>query len=115
MNENLLSMPCPHMIFDASGYFQCELKPTKKAFCLCAWFYDISDPGYSVELDFHSKGKPGYVSNFNFPDSKEIKEMEKRTMTEDNVPKLCPKGFTFKQIDAKIQPLMAKVDWKHRP
>jgi len=33
-------------------------------------------------------------------------------MTEQDVPKLCPKGYTWKQIDAKIQPLMDRVDWK---
>jgi hypothetical protein len=115
MDENVLSMPCPHMIFDASGYFRCELMPFKKTFCLCAWFYDLNNPGFTVEVSVDSKGKPTSVSDFDFPDSNEMKELRENTVTEDDVPKICPKGFTFKQIDAKIQPLMAKVDWKHRP
>ena len=105
---NQLVCPCPHMIFDKDHYHKCVLLLSKDSagttcHCLCAWFYDLSNPGYSVELDLHSKGKSGYVSDFNFPDSKEIKEMRERTMTEDDVPKLCPKGYTLKQIDAKIK------------
>ena len=106
-----LAVPCVYMIFDADGYHECELTR-----CLCAWFYDVCNPGFTVELSVNEKtGKVSSVSTFDFPDSEEYKDMVKRTMTEDDVPKLCPRGFTWKEIDAKIKPLMDRVQWGHRP
>ena len=34
---------------------------------------------------------------------------------EEDIPKQCPRGYTYEEIDAKIQLLLEKVDWGNRP
>jgi hypothetical protein len=122
MSEQVaLAVPCKLMIYDSDGYHGCSIF-TIQLFCkhpemrkeyfnpvLCAWFYDISNPGFTIEVSIKPKThKISSISTFDFPDSTEYKEMIERTMTEADVPKLCPLGYTFKQINAKIQPLHEK-------
>jgi hypothetical protein len=113
--------PCPYMIFDANGYHKCELMPVvdsegNNTHCVCAWFYDVCNPPITIEFSIDQKtGKVGSVSTFDLPDSEEYKDMVKRTMTEADVPKLCPRGFTYRQIDAKIAILNGRVQWGNRP
>jgi hypothetical protein len=107
--KKIIAIPCQYMIFVSDGYIQCELKPCEKTFCLCAWFYDVCNPGFTIEISVDPSGKRNSVSTFDFPDSPEMKDIRERTVTEADVPKLCPKGFTFKQIDAKIQPLLKRA------
>ena len=111
-----LTAPCPYMIFDPNGYHTCELKPCDGSYCVCAWFYDLSNPGFTIEISRNPKtDKIGSVSTFDLPDSEEYKDMVRNTLTEDDVPKLCPRGLSFKQIDAKIKILHERVNWGNRP
>jgi len=99
-----LHAPCPYMIFDPNGYHTCELMPTKAGFCCCAWFYDLGNPTWHVELSINPKTKKvGAISTFDFPNSEEYKDFRERTTTEDDVSKICPCGYTFHQIDRKIE------------
>lgn len=112
MNEQeSVSMPCPYIIFDPIGYHTCSLLPADKGrFCLCAWFYDLGNPCITIEVSIDPITKKfGAVSTFDLPQSEEYKDMVKQTKTEEDVPKLCPRGFTFKQIDAKIQVLNKRL------
>ena len=103
-----ITIPCSHMILDSDGYILCELMPSEKTFCVCELYFDICNPTIMTEASFDSKGKISLISPFNFPDSKEMKEIRERTKSEADVPKLCPKGFTYEQIEAKAEPLIQK-------
>lgn len=111
-----LTMPCANMIFDPEGYHKCNFLRSGDDFCICAWFYDVCNPGFTVEISVDSQtGKTSTVSTFGFPDGEEYKDMVENTKTEEDVPKLCPRGFSYEQIDAKIKILNDRVQWDNRP
>jgi len=111
-----LVVPCPFMVFKANGYHECVIlreQENSKVGPLCAWFFDLFNPSWTISISRNPKtGEMASISTFDLPESEEYKDFVKRTMTEEDVPKLCPKGYTFEQIDTKIQPLMDKVDWE---
>lgn len=106
-----LAVPCPYMVFKTDGYHECAIlreQKNSKVGPLCAWFFDLFNPTRYFQIVENKKtGKPSIISEFNFPDIPHEKEM-----TEADVPKICPKGYTDKEINAKIQPFMDKVDWE---
>ena len=86
------------MIFDKDHYHCCDRMPyhfegSGFGFYVCAWFYDMSGITFHIEYD----GK-GVVSNRNLPDIPREPEPNK-----DSVPKICPKGYAWETIDAKIK------------
>jgi len=91
-----IGYPCRYMVYSSIGYHTCalltdysntiqrfkKLHGAKIRECdsgvVCAWFFDINDDGI-------------------------------HTITPKSVvPKICPLGYTYEEIDAKIQPLMNK-------
>jgi hypothetical protein len=100
------------MIVNKDHYTQCELMRTPgftdpithekhgPSFCVCAWFWDIASPTYYCEISVDKNGKPCTISDDNFPDVPHEHEPSK-----DDVPKNCPKGYTWEQIDAKMKVL----------
>jgi len=115
-SEERICFPCPHMIFDPAGYHGCTIltelynfkfpKRKEVGHTLCAWFFDLSNPSITVTVT------PGKI-HWEQPKI-EWREPERLKVTEADVPKLCPLKYTFKEIDAKIQPLMQKVNWEKR-
>jgi len=100
------AIPCPYMVVDETHYVQCKLMPIESPppnFVLCAWFYDMGDPTIMMEVDVENKS---IISDLNFPEK--VEEMRKKTLTESDVPQMCPRGFTWKRIDAKIQTLLPR-------
>ena len=83
-----VGLPCPYMVYDPRGYHGCAISTELFRFenpnsdikhpILCAWFFDICDDGIKTRT------------------SKEV------------VPKICPRQYTYEEIDAKIQCLMKK-------
>jgi len=86
LEQKRMGVPCPYMVYDSKGYHGCAILsaindskfPDSTGDTVCAWFYDICDDGI-------------------------------KTITpKEVVPKICPRRYTFEEIDAKIQPLMRK-------
>jgi hypothetical protein len=102
--ETIIAVPCPYMIFDKGHYHECALLLSKGSdgtisHCLCpGLFYDVPGDLYSMEVD-----GTNWVTEDNFPDI--AREKAKTRMTKDDVPRLCPKGYTEKQIKAKAEAL----------
>ena len=78
--QKRIGFPCPYMIDDGSGYVCCVIKtaidrqrPSDSDGVLCAWFYDLGD------------------------------DLIKTRTSKDIVPKLCPRRYTYQEIDAKIR------------
>jgi len=114
-----LAVPCPFMVFKADGYHECSIlreQGNSRTGSLCAWFYDcFRGTDDFVELMYEVKdGKP--INPILIHESTHLPDVHRQRMKdfliESDVPKICPKGYTFKQISAKIQPLMDKVDWE---
>lgn len=107
-----LTCPCPYMVRESWHYTECALQPASKMidpithkkvgpkFCLCAWFWDISSPTYYSEISVDKNGKPCIISDNNFPDIPREPEPDI-----NDVPKWCPKGYTWEQIDKKMKAL----------
>jgi len=104
MIDEFFVAPCAFMIFDEMGYHECKLQPSFSPgprFCLCAFFYDVSNPLISFEFSRSLQtGECSKVSDLNFPDIYE--EKLSRTMRKTDVPSLCPKGYSFEVIADKI-------------
>jgi len=103
MNEKIkrIAAPCPFMIYDKMGYHCCALKGSN---VLCAWNYNVLGESFTVEfIKDERTSEIITVSDFVFPER--IEEIRRRAMTKEDVPKICPRGFTYEQIDAKIRAL----------
>jgi len=120
---------CPEMIFCFTGYHTCrrlpffhqedviwdekigaakivKLKKPKTGFCCCAAYYDVANPPIHLEVNVRGTSV-GIVSELDIPAF--AKEHEEQITTEQDVPNLCPRHFTLKQIEAKIEPLMERL------
>ena len=96
-----MSVPCPYMIYDPQGYHTCALQGTN---VLCAWHYNVLGESYTVSFTTDERtGEITIISDFNFPER--IEERRRNAMTKEDVSKLCPRGFTYEQIDSKIKAL----------
>lgn len=97
-----IAKPCKFMVYDKNGYHTCEILSAQcKDNVLCAWFYDLGNPTIHVTI------KLGRIP-WEKPEFK-WEEPDRPEITEDDVPKLCPLGYTFKEIDARISLLNEKV------
>jgi hypothetical protein len=107
MTEETPVIPCEHMLYDPTAYIECKRQPyvlqNRTGFYLCSWFYDIGNPGisYEVVIDPETK-KAAIISDLDFPDSEKTRDILSRQCTEADVPKMCPKHYTYQQIDAKF-------------
>lgn len=109
----IYSKPCKYMIYDEENYHRCSLIPARAQkdhnhmnFCTCALFYSESNPSFTIQFSVDPEsGRVGSVSTFDFPGSEEYKDLIENTLTESDVPRLCPCGFTLQQIVAKTESL----------
>lgn len=103
-------IPCEYMIYRSDGYHQCAVLQG----ALCLWFYDILGFSYQIEVSVNPEtGEKSIISETNLPEVWE--EKLSKCPRESDVPKRCPKGYTYDEIDRKIQPLMKKWRGESRP
>ena len=86
-----IGFPCPYMVFDPNGCHACAILSELSRMKHPEWNY-----GNTMCVWYHSVAYD--VGTW-----------------EENVPKVCPRGYTFEEIDAKIQLLHERVDWGNRP
>jgi len=106
--QETITIPCEHMLYDPTAYIRCKRLPyvhkNDSGFCVCSYFYDMGNAfiGFEVVMDPETK-KAAIISDLDFPDSEKTRDIIKRQCTEADVPKMCPKHYTYQQIDAKFQ------------
>ena len=87
-----LGVPCPYMVFDPNGYHSCAILTELSRMEHPDW-----EPADVMCVWYHAV-------------CYDIGEWR-----EEDIPKICPRGHTYEEIDAKIQLLLEKVDWGNRP
>lgn len=87
-----IGVPCPYMTFDPNGAHTCAILTELSRMKHPEWNY-----GGTMCVWYHGVA-------YDIGDWRE-----------EDIPKLCPRGHTFEEIDAKIQLLLERVDWGNRP
>jgi hypothetical protein len=100
--QTIIGSPCPYMVYSDTGYHTCEIfnaerkakNPHEDIGVCCAWFYDLGNPTMTFTVT------PGRI-----PQEKpniQWEPPERPSMTENDVPNICPLKYSWKEIDSRI-------------
>ena len=97
MTQQAIAKPCKIRVYSESGYHGCEIlsaQSKSKGNVVCAWFYDLGNPclHFTVTLGRIPQEKPNI----------QWEPPERPSMTENDVPNICPLKYSWKEIDSRI-------------